>query len=68
MASRFDAPNKTNITGRLWPLVAGHDRQLSYWIFYTSTNCNWHVAELYVYILIAGKLPLTNRSYWLEHD
>jgi len=28
-----------------WPLVDGHDRQLSCWIFYTSTGSKWPVAD-----------------------
>ena len=34
------------VTGCYWPLVDGHDRQLSYWIFYTSTGNKWHECDL----------------------
>jgi len=28
--------------GSYWHVVAGCDRQLSYWIFYISTGSKWH--------------------------
>jgi len=33
----FDAAKLPFANARFWPLVAGHDRQLSCWICYTST-------------------------------
>jgi hypothetical protein len=40
--SIFSAVKLPLATDRLWPIVTGHDRQLSCRIFYNSTGSKWH--------------------------
>lgn len=49
------------MSGRNWPIVIGHDWQLSCRIFYISTGSNWHEVTVDLRKLPAVKLPFTDK-------